>query len=206
MNIVVYLGARTGKNPLFREKARELGAWIAGQGHRLVYGGSAIGLMGELADAVLSAGGEVTGVEPRFFVDAVLQHQGVQELIVVDWPLVQKGAVSLVSEFGKTKEIFAVSKSAVIGGSFARGLGVHDFWEPLQRGVATCVGPYAAGQKETVTTLVREGVIAQLQSVSEYSRRNKPDVRLVQTFLAHESAKISDSYQQLLEFLKNLLK
>jgi 3-deoxy-D-manno-octulosonic-acid transferase len=129
-----------------------------------------------------------------------------QELIVVDWPLVQKGAVSLVSEFGKTKEIFAVSKSAVIGGSFARGLGVHDFWEPLQRGVATCVGPYAAGQKETVTTLVREGVIAQLQSVSEYSRRNKPDVRLVQTFLAHESAKISDSYQQLLEFLKNLLK
>ena len=84
MNIVVYLGARTGKNPLFREKARELGAWIAGQGHRLVYGGSAIGLMGELADAALSAGGEVTGVEPRFFVDAVLQHQGVQDLIVVE--------------------------------------------------------------------------------------------------------------------------
>ena len=84
MNIVVYLGARTGKNPLFREKARELGAWIAGQGHRLVYGGSAIGLMGELADAALSAGGEVTGVEPRFFVDAVLQHKGVQDLIVVE--------------------------------------------------------------------------------------------------------------------------
>ena len=84
MNIVVYLGARTGKNPLFREKARELGAWIAGQGHRLVYGGSAIGLMGELADAALSNGGEVTGVEPRFFVDAVLQHQGVQDLIVVE--------------------------------------------------------------------------------------------------------------------------
>lgn len=84
MNIVVYLGARPGKNPLFREKARGLGAWIAGQGHRLVYGGSAIGLMGELADAALSAGGEVTGVEPRFFVDAVLQHQGVQDLIVVE--------------------------------------------------------------------------------------------------------------------------
>ena len=84
MNIVVYLGARTGKNPLFREKARELGAWIAEQRHRLVYGGSAIGLMGALADAALSNGGEVTGVEPRFFVDAVLQHQGVQDLIVVE--------------------------------------------------------------------------------------------------------------------------
>lgn len=129
-----------------------------------------------------------------------------QKLIVVDWPLVQKGAVSLVNQFGKTKEIFAVSKSAVIGGSFARGLGVHDFWEPLQRGVATCVGPYAVGQKETVTTLVREGVIAQLQSPTQYSRRNKPDVCLVQMFLARESAKINDSYLQLIEFLKRLIK
>jgi 3-deoxy-D-manno-octulosonic-acid transferase len=129
-----------------------------------------------------------------------------QELAVVDWPQVQNGAVSIVSEFGKTKEVLAVSKTAVVGGSFARGLGVHDFWEPLQSGVSTCVGPYAEGQKEAVATLVREGVIAQLQSAAEYSRRNKPDIRLVQTFLAHESAKISDSYQQLLEFLKNLLK
>lgn len=129
-----------------------------------------------------------------------------QNIAVVDWPKVQKGAVSIVSQFGVTKDVFAISKSAVVGGSFARGLGVHDFWEPLQRGVATCVGPYAEGQKETVTTLVREGVIAQLQSVDDFSQRSRPDVRLVQTFLAHESAKISDSYQQLIEFLKNLLK
>ena len=84
MNIVVYLGARPGRNPLYKEKVRELGAWIAAQGHRLVYGGSAIGLMGELADSALKAGGEVHGVEPRFFVDAVLQHKGVQELTVVE--------------------------------------------------------------------------------------------------------------------------
>ena len=129
-----------------------------------------------------------------------------QNIAVVDWPKVQNGAVSIVSQFGVTKDVFAISKSAVVGGSFARGLGVHDFWEPLQRGVATCVGPYAEGQKETVTTLVREGVIAQLQSVDDFSQRSRPDVRLVQTFLAHESAKISDSYQQLIEFLKNLLK
>ena len=129
-----------------------------------------------------------------------------QEIIVVDWPLVQKGAVSIVSQFGKTKDVFAVSRSAVIGGSFCRGLGVHDFWEPLQRGVATCVGPYASGQKDAVATLVREGVIAQLQSTADYSRRNMPDVRLVQTFLAHESAKIDEAYRQLIEFLKNLLK
>ena len=129
-----------------------------------------------------------------------------RDIAVIDWPVVQSGAVSIVNEFGKTKDVLAVSKTAVVGGSFARGLGVHDFWEPLQSGVSTCVGPYTEGQKETVATLVREGVVAQIQSAEEFSRRNKPDIRLVQTFLAHESAKISDSYQQLLEFLKNLLK
>jgi 3-deoxy-D-manno-octulosonic-acid transferase len=139
-------------------------------------------------------------------VDAFRKQLRELKIAVVDWPKVQVGAVSIVSQFGVTKDVFAISKSAVVGGSFARGLGVHDFWEPLQRGVATCVGPYAEGQKETVTTLVREGVMAQLQSVDDYSQRSRPDVRLVQTFLAHESAKISDSYQQLIEFLKNLLK
>lgn len=129
-----------------------------------------------------------------------------QELVVVDWPLVQKGAVSIVTQFGKTKDVFAVSKSAVVGGSFYRSPGVHDFWEPLQLGVATSVGPYVNGQKEAIATLVREGVVAQLQTTAGFSRRPRPDVRLVQTFLAHESAKISDSYQQLVEFLKNLLK
>lgn len=129
-----------------------------------------------------------------------------RDIKVVDWPQVQNGAVSIVNEFGKTKDVLAVSKSAVVGGSFARGLGVHDFWEPLQNGVATCVGPYVEGQKETVAMLVREGVIAQLQSAEGFSERNKPDIRLVRSFLAHESAKISDSYQQLLDFLKILLR
>lgn len=128
-----------------------------------------------------------------------------QEIIVVEWPLVQKGAVSIVSQYGLTKDVFATSKSAVIGGSFGRGLGVHDFWEPLQMGVATCVGPFARGQKETVSALIREGVITQLQSTAGYSRRNMADTRLVGTFLAHERTKIEDSYHQLLEFLKKLL-
>lgn len=128
-----------------------------------------------------------------------------QEVTVVDWPLVQKGAVSIVGQFGRTKEVFATSRSCVIGGSFSRGLGVHDFWEPLQMGVATCVGPFSTGQKETVTALLREGVIAQLKSTAGYSRRPLPDVRLVSTFLAHERTKIMDSYTQLLDFLKGLI-
>jgi 3-deoxy-D-manno-octulosonic-acid transferase len=84
-------------------------------------------------------------------------------------------------------------------------LGVHDFWEPLQNGVATCVGPYSKGQKETVRTLVREGVLTQLQTTAGYASRNKADIRMVRSFLERERLKISESYQQLLDFLKGLL-
>lgn len=138
-------------------------------------------------------------------VDAFRKALRDQELMVVEWPLVQKGAVSMVSQFGLTKDVFATAKSAVVGGSFSRGIGVHDFWEPLQAGVATCIGPFATGQKENVAALVREGVIAQLQSTAGYSRRNRPDPRLVETFLNHERAKIQDSYQQFVEFVRTLI-
>ena len=81
MKIAVYLGSLYGNDPIYREKVRQLGEWIGRNGHTLVYGGSKVGLMGEVADAALSAGGYVIGVEPQFFIDEVLQHEGVQELI-----------------------------------------------------------------------------------------------------------------------------
>ena len=70
MNITVYLGANEGNSPGLKNAVRELGTWIGENGHALVYGGSKSGLMGELAESVLRAGGEVTGVEPQFFIDA----------------------------------------------------------------------------------------------------------------------------------------
>ena len=118
----------------------------------------------------------------------------------------QKGAVSLVSKYGQTKEVLATAKTAVVGGSFSRGIGVHDFWEPLQAGVATCVGPFATGQKEAVASLVNAGVIAQLQSTAGFAKRNIPDARVVSTYLTNERTKIQDSYEQLVEFLGDLYK
>ena len=84
MNITVYLGANEGNDPALREAVQELGTWIGTSGNALVYGGSRSGLMGLLADSVLAAGGQVTGVEPRFFVEQELQHNGLTELIVTE--------------------------------------------------------------------------------------------------------------------------
>lgn len=82
MNITVYLGANEGNDPALGRAVHELGQWIGGNGHTLVYGGSKTGLMGEIAKSVLDAGGNVTGVEPQFFMDEGFQYDGLTELIV----------------------------------------------------------------------------------------------------------------------------
>lgn len=82
MNITVYLGAFEGNDPALAEAVRELGTWIGQSGNSLVYGGSGSGLMGEIAESVLRAGGQATGVEPQFFMDAGFQYNGLTELIV----------------------------------------------------------------------------------------------------------------------------
>ena len=82
MNITVYLGSNEGKTPGLRSAVRELGTWIGSAGHSLVYGGSKRGLMGELAESVLLAGGEVIGVEPQFFIDMGFEYPEITRLIV----------------------------------------------------------------------------------------------------------------------------
>ena len=84
MNITVYLGANEGNDPLLRKAVEELGAWIGSSGNALVYGGSKSGLMGAIADSVLRSGGEVTGVEPQFFIENEFQHEGLTRLIVTE--------------------------------------------------------------------------------------------------------------------------
>ena len=83
MNITVYLGAHEGNDPSYRKAVEELGAWIAGNGNRLVYGGSDEGLMAVIADTVLAHGGEVTGIEAQMFADQGVAHQGLTELVIV---------------------------------------------------------------------------------------------------------------------------
>lgn len=91
MHITVYLGANEGNDPALGRAVRELGQWIGGNGHTLVYGGSKTGLMGEIARSVLASGGKAIGVEPQFFIDAGFQYDGLTELIVTKDMAERKG-------------------------------------------------------------------------------------------------------------------
>lgn len=84
MKITVYLGASFGNDPIYKETAVEIGRWIARDGHTLIYGGSGVGLMGVLADTVMENGGEVIGIEPQFFIDAGMLHEGITKTITTE--------------------------------------------------------------------------------------------------------------------------
>ena len=78
-SVTVYCGAKMGNNPAYASAARELGKQIAKRNLRLIYGGGKVGLMGEVANSVLSGGGEVTGVIPYFLNDMEVAHTGLTE-------------------------------------------------------------------------------------------------------------------------------
>lgn len=80
----VFCGSRLGRLPAFRAAATALGRGLAEAGHRLVFGGGRVGLMGALADAALAAGGQVVGVIPEFLKQLEVAHEGVSELITTD--------------------------------------------------------------------------------------------------------------------------
>src|ERR1700674_2842292 len=80
--VCVYCGSGPGADPAFVAGARALGKIFAQNNVRLIYGGGSIGLMGEIASAVLDHGGEVTGVIPEFLKERELALKRVQEMIV----------------------------------------------------------------------------------------------------------------------------
>jgi uncharacterized protein (TIGR00730 family) len=82
--ICVFCGAASGRTPAYAAAAQDLGELLAKRGIGLVYGGGNVGLMGELADAVLDAGGQAIGVIPQQLVDREIAHAGLTELHVVE--------------------------------------------------------------------------------------------------------------------------
>jgi uncharacterized protein (TIGR00730 family) len=82
-SVCVYCGSRHGNRPSYTAAARALGEAIGNRGWQLVYGGGKVGLMGEVADATLAAGGRVVGVIPDSLMRREVGHAGLHELHVV---------------------------------------------------------------------------------------------------------------------------
>jgi len=139
--LCVYCGSNAGASPAYAQCAQALGARMAQERLRLVYGGGNVGLMGILASAVLDAGGEVTGVIPRQLLEWEVAHTGLTELIVVESMHQRKqrmfeladGFIALPGGFGTLDEMFEMLtwRQLGLGHKPCAFLDVDGFWQPL---------------------------------------------------------------------------
>jgi uncharacterized protein (TIGR00730 family) len=83
-SICVFCSSAGGLPEAYRQAAHDLGRELAERGHRLVYGGGNVGLMGELARSVHDHGGTVVGVIPQGLVDRELAYDPADELLVTE--------------------------------------------------------------------------------------------------------------------------
>jgi len=121
--ICVYCGSSPGKSPEYIEAARILGRELVNRDITLVYGGASVGIMGEIADTVLSAGGEVIGIMPQALADKEISHNGLTDLRVVGSMHERKammedisdGFMALPGGMGTIEELFEVLTWSQLG-------------------------------------------------------------------------------------------
>lgn len=83
-SVCVYSASSTKIDPVYFDTAYELGTLLGQQHIRLINVAGNMGLMSAVSDAALAAGGEVTGVIPRFMVEQGWHHTGLTRLVEVE--------------------------------------------------------------------------------------------------------------------------
>ncbi|MEM6539221.1 MAG: TIGR00730 family Rossman fold protein [Pseudomonadota bacterium] len=140
-SVCVFCGSNPGNHPDYAAAAKDLGKEIAKRGCALIYGGAEVGLMGMVADAALSAGGDVTGVIPKALVDKEIAHKGLTRLETVSSMHERKammaelsdGFVNLPGGTGTLEEMFEVWTWSQLG-FHKKPIGVINvrrFYDPL---------------------------------------------------------------------------
>ena len=139
--VCVFTGSNGGVRSEYPSAARALGLALAERGIGLVYGGARVGLMGVIADAVLSAGGQAIGVIPQALIDKEVAHHGLTELRVVNSMHERKammadlsdGFIAMPGGWGTLDEFFEILTWAQLGlhRKPAALLNVHGYYDRL---------------------------------------------------------------------------
>ncbi|MBV7282018.1 TIGR00730 family Rossman fold protein [Corynebacterium sp. TAE3-ERU30] len=147
-SVAVFSGARAGQDGRHLVAARAVGESLARNDMRLVYGGSAVGLMGAVATAALEAGGAVSGVLPQSLMHGEIAHPGLTQLEVVETMHARKQRMSeradaflcLPGGTGTLDEFFDVWTGQQLG-YHAKPIALldSDYWAPTLRALSIMV-------------------------------------------------------------------
>jgi len=121
--LCVYCGSSSGRQPDYARVARQLARALVNRNIDLVYGGASVGIMGEIANAVLEEGGDVIGIIPKGLFKKEVAHTGVTELREVDSMHERKslmadlsdGFIALPGGLGTIEEIFEIITWSQLG-------------------------------------------------------------------------------------------
>lgn len=141
MKICIFCSANSDIEPVYFEKTREFGEWIAGNGDAIVFGGCDMGLMECIAEAVYTNGGMTIGVVPS----KIEENGHVSPHLSVEIPcdnlsdrkdlmlLKSDVVIALPGGLGTLDEIFTVAASATIGyhGKKVILYNINGFWDSL---------------------------------------------------------------------------
>lgn len=141
MRITVYTSSSDDVDPRYLDGARRVGEAIAARGHELVYGGTAVGSMGSLAEGVRAGGGRVTGVVPELMAARGLVDEACDEVVITADMAERKATmlargeafVALPGGFGTLEEFFEVLTLKQLG-QHERAIALFEvdgFWQPL---------------------------------------------------------------------------
>jgi uncharacterized protein (TIGR00730 family) len=174
--IAVYCGSSFGTHPAYATIATQVGQGLARKGIALVYGGGRAGLMGQGADAALSAGGKVIGIIPERLMNKEAGHLGLTELHVVADMHVRKAMmmdkadafITLPGGVGTLEELFEVWTWLQLG--YHRKpvglLNVDGFYDPLLAMMKHTVDQgflRAENNAQLLADTTLDGLLAQMQ-------------------------------------------
>ena len=139
--VAVFCGSSLGFNEVYKNSAIELGNYFIDKNIGLVYGGGKIGMMGIIADTMISKKGEVIGVIPGLLRHEEVAHNNISEMIVTKTMSKRKvkisrlvdGYIALPGGFGTLDEIFEALTLGQLGiESKPIGiLNINGFFDPL---------------------------------------------------------------------------
>jgi uncharacterized protein (TIGR00730 family) len=140
-SVAVFCGANLGNRPVFAEQARALGRTLAERRIRVVFGGGSVGLMGIVADAVLEAGGPITGIITHQLNSWEVGHGGVQDMVVVESMAERRtlllkgtdGVITMPGGYGSMDELFEALTLAQLQ-QYPKPIGllnVEGYYDPL---------------------------------------------------------------------------
>jgi len=195
MKICVYGASSAALDPPFYEAARRLGSLLAGEGHTLIFGAGAKGLMGAVAEGAHKADGKIIGIVPKFFDLPGVLYRECSEIIFTDTMRERKALMDEMSDafialpggIGTYEELFEILT--------AKQLGLHDravlllntdgYYDPLEALIRHTVEERFAGEAclklyqscntpEEVLKAIRN-YVPQKGSVAEKYREMAPD-------------------------------